>query len=850
LLIHVPYLIPVAEDTLPTDDGYVIDKASGRLVIAGPEEVEATQPLLEILIREAGWSPEQIQSRPQWRVPPSPSAKRRWPVDVAVFDKPEHKGNEDHVLMICECKRPDEASGIRQLKTYLDREPHARLGVWFNGIEHKIVYKTTDGYEVAPDGTPIPTPQDPLQPIERRALTYDDLRKPPSLIPVFRRIRDRLATLDTNVNRDEEILPDLSLLLLLKILDEQEHQFKSSDPLRLQVDETPEATAARVADLLERQVARHPELFGVNQASFQIDDASIHYVIENLQNYRLLGGQADAISNAFQVIRGKAYKGEEGQFFTPPSVVEVAIAAVDPQPEDRIIDPACGSGSFLAAALENVVDHLRDRYGDGQQALKLALSQWAKQQLYAIDKDAVSVRLSKAFLSMLGDGSTHVYKADAVRPSIWPGKVDAHVNKGSFDIVVTNPPFGTKLKVTSAIGREEGYDLSRKWSQNDDGVWERQDDFKNRDLGLIFLELSMMLLEPGGRLAIVLPDTYLFSVSYSWLVQWLSQYRITHLINVPIEAFEPHCRAKTGVVVVEKSPPPIGHQIICSVCRTYGEDKYGRPLYKIVEGKQTTELDDEMKEAAELLRGEPPEDESRLYFHVSQQEAIGKEVLVPSFYWRTPCLDRLRAFADAEGCDLVRVGDLMDAGQLEVHTGHGSPPTKYRAKGPVPYVKVSDIKNWRLNENPSNFIPTEVAETYRRGKWLQPYDLVTPTRASKNIGLFAVVMPWQTNVILTREIEVWRLTETAERVNPFLLLTLLSLKVVHDQFDFLVLMQTNREDLSQRYRELLLPIPREEAKRTEWTKPLRDYFEARVRARESYDELLDRLDPDLFVDRP
>jgi type I restriction enzyme M protein len=269
-----------------------------------------------------------------------------------------------------------------------------------------------------------------------------------------------------------------------------------------------------------------------------------------------------------------------------------------------------------------------------------------------------------------------------------------------------------------------------------------------------------------------------------------------------------------------------------------------------VEGKQTTELDDEMKEAAELLRGEPPEAESRLYFRVPQQEAVGKEVLVPSFYWRKPCLDRLRAFADAEGCDLVRVGDLMEAGQLEVHTGHGSPPTKYRAKGPVPYVKVSDIKNWRLNENPSNFVPTEIAEKYRRGKWLQPYDLVTPTRASKNIGLFAMVMPWQTNVILTREIEVWRLTDEAEPINPFLLLTLVSLKVVHDQFDFLVLMQTNREDLSQRYRELLLPIPRDEAKREAWTKPLQDYFEARVQARESYEQLLDRLDPDLFVDRP
>ena len=138
---------------------------------------------------------------------------------MAIFDASANARIPDHILIICECKRPDESSGIDQLKVYLDREPHARVGVWFNGLDHAVLYKTSTGYTVAPVGTPIPGPQDPLHPGKRTALlTYPALRKAPSLVPLFRRIRDRLAAQDTNVNRDEEILPDLSSLLLLKIL--------------------------------------------------------------------------------------------------------------------------------------------------------------------------------------------------------------------------------------------------------------------------------------------------------------------------------------------------------------------------------------------------------------------------------------------------------------------------------------------------------------------------------------------------------------------------------------------------------------------------------------------------------
>lgn len=603
--------------------GTVPDKASGRLVPAGPEEVDATQPLLEALIEECGWLPGQIASRPQWRVSPSPSDKRKWPVDVAIFESPQTARMEDHIRIICECKRPDEATGVQQLKTYLDREPHARVGVWFNGTDHAIIYKVDNDYVRAPLGTPLPRPGEGMHLAGRPPLAYPDLRKAPSLVPLFRRIRNRLAAQDTEVNRDEHILPDLSTLLLLKILDEQANRLAKTRPLMFQVAATREATANKVVQFLQDQVAQHADIFGGTAVDLAIDHDSIAYVVEELQNYKLLSNDDDAIASAFQVIRGKAYKGEEGQYFTPPSVVRLAVAAVNPTSDDRVIDPACGSGSFLAAALHHVVEQLADAVGRDTADFGTAKKDWSAQNLFGIDKDSVSVRLSKSYLSLLGDGSTHIYRADALRPSLWKERGDnlhAMVRDGAFSVVVTNPPFGTKLQFPAAYAQAEGYAVSRLIADlpADDPDADAHGDC---DLGIVFLERAINLLAPGGRMAIVLPDTYLFSPGVRWLVQWLcDNFTITHSINVPIEAFEPHCRAKTSILILPKQRPGPRHRVTGVLTESFGENKHGTPLFRLdAAGRPTAAREDEMAEAVPLLSQSVPE--QKLKFTFPQAEA-------------------------------------------------------------------------------------------------------------------------------------------------------------------------------------------------------------------------------------
>ena len=105
-------------------------------------------------------------------------------------------------------------------------------------------------------------------------------------------------------------------------------------------------------------------------------------------------------------------------------------------------------------------------------------------------------------------------------------------------------------------------------------------------------------------------------------------------------------------------------------------------------------------------------------------------------------------------------------------------------------------------------------------------------------------------MILTREIFIWRLKDEGEWIDRWLFLALASLKVVHEQFSYLVLMQMNREDLGNRYKDLLLPIPRTPEAREKWAGPVRRYFESITEARKSYEDIGEQLDPSMFVDRP
>ncbi|WP_147458380.1 hypothetical protein [Rhodococcus sp. SBT000017] len=283
-------------------------------------------------------------------------------------------------------------------------------------------------------------------------------------------------------------------------------------------------------------------------------------------------------------------------------------------------------------------------------------------------------------------------------------------------------------------------------------------------------------------------------------------------------------------------------KVFVSYAPTVGINKDGDTLYDIdaETGTRTNKVNDLVRrDIAALLDGETT-DTSRW---VESQSIAEPYIGVPVYFDNRPDFDleNLLKCEDMQGFESISLGDLIDRGSVIARQGHGSPSADMRT-GTVPYIKVSDLRAGQVNINPTNRVTEVVAKKYWRGgsSGLAPFDLLTPIRTSKNIGDFAVLMPGQEHLVLTKEILVLHASDSAEFDN-FYLLWAMSLKAVRRQWDRIIFMQTNREDVGTRYREIRVPIAPDARTAYEYSAPMRAYYEGMHKLR---DELLTYLTND------
>lgn len=523
----------------------------------GREQQEVVGPIVHLLLK-AGWQMAQLRfGRKEWMVPKAPNqaSKREkrqsfegFPVDILIFDSAKNAGDPDHALVIVETKNPDEETGVGQLERYMQAEPHVRLGVWANHADPTgpavFVYRNTKGVLVRRTQLlgDLPHPGDPISATGQR-LTFRDLRIPSQdvLQKVVRGLLDWIVAQEQHVTRREAQLDQLCGILLLKLQSDRNARMRPDEPPQFRPLASATATAEAMRKGYETLVSKFPDTFtSPEDRTLRFGAATLQKCAEILAPYLLIDVGVEAISTAFQVLRSDALKGGEGQYFTPQPVVEAAVRLLDVQLEDIVIDPACGTGGFLVGVLLE----MRRRYPGKERDL----GSWAQTNIFGIDKDSVGVKLTKAIMQIAGDGSAHVVRGDSIRRHLWskdyPHLLSNSFANGRFSVVVTNPPFGAALKVSGQDARLAGMDIAHTVGSTE---WE------DLEIGLHFLQRAYDLLRVGGRLGIVLPETYFFSPSYAWLYDWLEGRLVPRVVvNVPIEAFMPFCRAKTNFYVFEK----------------------------------------------------------------------------------------------------------------------------------------------------------------------------------------------------------------------------------------------------------------------------------------------------------
>jgi len=819
-------------------EGYIKDPVTGKLVKATPERVDAKILFAERLISEYGYSRDQIQTFPEFYI--QKGSTKIGPADIVVFR--DNKKTFNNIYLIVETKRKDKKDGEKQLKSYIDPSP-AEGGVWFNGTS--IAYYRA--IRNPPSYTPtliewrnIPKKGQSWEEIGKHK-TGDKLILAKNLRSVFKVAYYYLYT-NSNLPRAERLGAEMTRLLFCKIYDE----INNYDDLKFKAgaQESDEKVAERIKGLFQEVRGAYQDVFEQDE-KLLLDAKSIGYVVSQLQDYSLLKTDKDAIGDAFEVFIGPTLRGEKGQFFTPRNLVRLCVEILDPKPDEKVIDPACGSGGFLIVALEHVWRKIEEQHKHlSKERIGSMKTEVASRNFYGIDKEFDLAKVSKAYMAIVGDGRGSIFCEDSlVNPVEWPPSMRERINVDSFDVLLTNPPFGSKIPITDKSLLEQ-YELGFKWKKDKQtGQWERTDKVLDKQVPqILFIERCLQLLRPGARMAIVLPETYLHAISSEHILQFLCRYKVLHVIDLAHDTFRPDNNAKTVIVVLEKSKPTTDYEIQFSIARTVGHDHTGRTLYKIDPKtyQRTGEIDDDIPHIIDKVRqhrklGAIP---SSLLFSYKRSE-INPKVLVPRYYWRD-YVKELEQYARQNDCDLVSMGELCARGIVTAYEGHGSPDAIFKGTGEIPYVRVADIVNWEVYKNPTALLPKDVYLKMKgRGIDLQVGDLLFVRRGSYRIGSVALISPFDKEVLLTKEISIFRVVkgENEFNITPYYLVYLLSSSIVQTQIENKVLIETTLPNIADRWQELLLPISNNRETRSSISQRVQRVFESKWKAMEEIKRL-------------
>jgi type I restriction enzyme M protein len=222
--------------------------------------------------------------------------------------------------------------------------------------------------------------------------------------------------------------------------------------------------------------------------------------------------------------RGLQSAGNAGEYYTPRAVTQFAVDMVDPQLGEIVLDPACGTGGFLTAAIGNI--RARQVKTPRQEARLQA-------SIHGVEKKPLPHLLVTTNMILHGiDTPTNIRHDNTLsRPLRDYGRKDR------VDVIVTNPPFG---------GMEE------------DGIEQNfPATFRTRETADLFLVLIMTLLKKGGRAAVVLPDGSLFGEGIKTRIKekLLDECNLHTIVRLPNGVFAPYTSIKTNVLFFTKGDP-------------------------------------------------------------------------------------------------------------------------------------------------------------------------------------------------------------------------------------------------------------------------------------------------------
>ncbi len=338
----------------------------------------------------------------------------------------------------------------------------------------------------------------------------------------------------------------ISKVLFAKVCDEWEVEQEAKDVFEFQIlpGDTSDSVYARITDVWSRACLRHRHLYHGDVPTLTQDQAALYRIVELLQDVSLRRTPVDTKGLAYEELLHNTFeKNENQQFFTPRELVQFVVSMTQPCDQERICDPACGTAGFLVEASR----------ATGHKAI-----------VVGADVDARLTQVAQMNLIMHGTEHAAVHYLPGMGSLAPLDDIAAFLKPGSFDLILTNPPFGSDLSDDAALA---AFETGRGRT--------------SRRRSVLFTERCLSLLKPGGRMAIVLDDSVLNLPSNADVRSLIrSQAVIEAVVSLPDVAFMPYSTAKCSILFLRrKIGAEAQGQVFMAEASEVGRRPNGDPLY-------------------------------------------------------------------------------------------------------------------------------------------------------------------------------------------------------------------------------------------------------------------------------
>lgn len=621
------------EQNLSIPDEYILDIVSGKKHLKDTGKEQVRQRIARAIFHEYGVSYDDMELDFPVKVD-----GRRKRIDIAIFHHDE-KHTEENLSRAVLC-RPQPKVGrktvrirsyeqadkdLQALKDIMGAVSSCKYGLWTDNLEFFYLEKTETRFETRFE--PIgewPMADESISEQEIASKAHTRRADAEMLRITFRRCHNFIHG-NEGMPKDAAFWQFL-YLIFCKMHDERssrgQRQFWAG-PKEQFTEGGRQAIRKRILPLFAEVKQQYPSIFSSNE-EILLSDRALAFLVSELARYEFTRTDVDAKGAAYQEIVGDNLRGDRGQYFTPRGVIKLAVGILDPRENERVLDPACGTGGFLVANLDYMMKKFRKEQNVDVDVASTAefesvharLRSYAENRIFGADFDPFLVKVSQMNMVMSANANAHLYHINSLEfPKGYLediGLAQGEIPFGTMDVVMTNPPFGSDIPITDNNILQQ-YDLAHRWDQMDDGSFRRRGDLHSSvSPEILFIERCIDWLKPGGRMGIVLPDGILGNPAAEYIRWWiLKNTWVLASVDLPIEAFivEANVNILTSLLFLKKKTQEemmeddmgkqVDYPVFMAVAENVGFDRRGKTIYKRT---PTGEDIVEMKEEIERIR--------------------------------------------------------------------------------------------------------------------------------------------------------------------------------------------------------------------------------------------------------